>query len=177
MKKLLLAVLAVVAVLMYVPDLHAQSASANATVTADVNATLGVTKDTDVSFGGVQVGSTPILDPQGTAHSEVGAGATVGQFSVTGTNSSVVVITYGNGTLTDLSANTMTFTSDLSGDPSSANQASSADIASGGTVTLGASGATLWLGGNLGTLTAQPTGAYSTGNAGGSAVTVTVEYQ
>jgi len=75
MKKLLLAVLAVVAVLMYVPDLHAQSASANATVTADVNATLGFTKDTDVSFGGVQVGNSPILDPQGSGHSEVGAGA------------------------------------------------------------------------------------------------------
>lgn len=121
LKKLLLAVLAVVAVLMYVPALHTQSASANAT--------LGVSKDTDVSFGGVQVGSTPILDPRGSAHSEVGAGATRGQFSVTGT------------------------------------------------ITLGASGATLWLGGTLGDLTGQATGSYSTGNAGGTAVTVTVEYQ
>jgi len=177
MKKLLLTALAILVVLAMVPVVQAQTAQDNATVTATINTALGITKNTDVDFGGVQQGSTPVLDPQGTGHSQVGAGAVVGDFSVTGTNGAVVVVTYTGATLEDASANTLTFTSDLSWDASAGNQASSTDIASGNTITLGASGATLWLGGSLGDLTGQAAGAYSTATGGGSPVTVTVEYQ
>lgn len=91
------------------------------------------------------------------------------QFTLTGNGNSLIHITFAAVTLNGPSSSTLTFTPNLNGDPSSANQASPSNlnIASGSTVTL--SGANysssnyyFWLGGGVGSIGAgQTPGAYS----------------
>ncbi len=151
--------------------------SAIATVDATVLANLTITKNTDVDFGNIPATGTPILDPKGASHTDVGSRATVGVFTITGSASTQISITYpatntlGNGTTT------MTFTTDIEGHADT--QASAADVASGTQVTIGAAGSyKFWLGGNLGTLSSQATGTYASDNAtnGGGDFTLAIEY-
>ncbi|MCF7824531.1 MAG: DUF4402 domain-containing protein [Candidatus Marinimicrobia bacterium] len=151
--------------------------TASATVDAVVNAALTLANTATVDFGTIPATSTPIIDPKGASHTDVGTGVQVGTFTVTGNASSQITVTYdatstlGNGTAT------MTFTPDLEGHATT--QASAANVNSGSQVTLDGSGNFLfWLGGNLGTLSSQATGTYATDNAtnGGGDWNLYIEY-
>ena len=146
-------------------------------VTATVTSSLAISTSADAAFGTLlaTTGGAVVLDPQGTAHANCGAGAAAGRLDISGGNSLSVhlgvppTIALSNG-----ATGTMTLTVAVSGDGSSANQATSTDLSpSGGyvDVTTSASGGYyVWVGGSLGTLTAQETGSYTgTGN-------FTVEY-
>ncbi|MCF7826366.1 MAG: DUF4402 domain-containing protein [Candidatus Marinimicrobia bacterium] len=150
---------------------------AAASVEAVVQANLSLTAVDSVNFGTLQPTSTPIIDPTGSSHTDV-TSPTVGSFDLTGANDQVVTITEGgNVTLGDGNSHTMTFTPDLFG---KASDDASTSSAVGGTVTLSATGTYFfWLGGDLGTLTNQVAGSYSSevGSGGSGSWTLDVEYQ
>lgn len=138
--------------------------NATADVNAVVQANLALTKLTDVDFGTLQPTSAPVIDPKGISHVDVSA-PTIGTFSLTGAASQVVTVTEGGAVTLGDGTNSMTFTPDLEGHATT--QASASDV--GATVTLDGSGNFLfWLGGDLGTLTNQLAGTYSSGAANGS---------
>ncbi|NQU26803.1 MAG: DUF4402 domain-containing protein, partial [Candidatus Marinimicrobia bacterium] len=149
---------------------------ANATVDAVVLANLTLTKNFDVNFGNIPATGTPILNPKGTGHTDVGTTNQVGVFSVTGSSSTQISVVYpatitlGNGTTT------ITFNTDLEGDV--LTQSAAVGVASGTQVTMTSGAYKFWLGGNLGTLGDQATGIYASDNAtnGGGDFTLTVEY-
>ena len=174
MKKLLTKLLALVVVVSFAGLAHGQ-VNATADVTADVVTALAISNVSDVAFGNVEVGTTPVLEPQGTGHTDVGVTAAAGEFSVDGENGVGVTVDYTDATLSD-GSNTLAFTTQLS-QSASGDQGASADIASGGSITLDADGYSLYVGGSLPDLTGATTGSYSTSNASGSPVTVTVTYQ
>ncbi len=151
--------------------------SATAEVSANVQAELTIVNDVAIDFGNISATSTPILDPKGVANTDVGQSYTVGQFTIGGSNGVGVgvswdaTVTLGDGT------NTITYTPVISGDASDQAQSASTILTSGDVVALGATGYTLWVGGNLGTLSSQPVGQYTaTATNGSGAFTVTVEY-
>jgi len=150
--------------------------AANATVDAVVLANLTLTKNFDVDFGNIAATGTPILNPKGTGHTDVGTTNQVGEFTVTGSSTAQISLAYPSSvTLGDGSAATLTFTVDLEGHADT--QGSAANVVSGTQVTLGASGYKFWLGGNMGTLTNQATGTYaSDASNGGGDFTLTIEY-
>ena len=172
MKQLLTIILAITMIL----NFGLAQEQATATVDATVLANLTLAKDYDVNFGNIPATGTPILNPKGTGHTDVGTQAVVGEFSVSGSASSQISVVYpATITLGDGISATMTFTTDLEGHADT--QASAGDIASGTQVTLGASGYKFWLGGNLGTLSDQVTGTYASDAAnGGGDFTLTIEY-
>ncbi len=150
--------------------------AANATVDAVVLANLTLTKNYDVNFGNIAASGTPILNPKGTGHTDVGTTNQVGEFTVTGTNTAQISVAFPSSvTLGDGSSATMTFTVDLEGHADT--QSSATDVTSGTQKTLGASGYKFWLGGDLGTLTNQTTGTYASDESNGSGdFTLTIEY-
>lgn len=84
------------------------TANANATSSATVLTDISVTKDSDIAFGNVLAGTTPTLDAQTFANStDQGATATLGKFTVTGTPTANVLVTFStlvtmsNGDATD----------------------------------------------------------------------------
>ena len=149
---------------------------ATASVDATVLANLTLTKDYDVNFGNIPATGTPILNPKGNGHTDVGTQAVVGEFSITGSNGAQISATYpATVTLGDGTSETMTFTTDLEGHADT--QSSATDVASGSQVILGGSGFKIWLGGNLGTLGDQATGTYASDAAnGGGDFTLLIEY-
>ena len=150
--------------------------AANATVDAVVLANLTLTKNFDVDFGNIAATGTPILDPKGTGHTDVGTTNQVGEFTVTGTSTAQISVVFPSSvTLGDGGSNTMTYTVNLEGHADT--QSSATTVTSGTQATLGASGYKFWLGGNLGTLSNQATGTYASDATGGSGdFTLTVEY-
>jgi hypothetical protein len=106
---------------------------------------------------------------------DVGSSAQVGLFTLGGSNSQSVTVSYPSSlTLDDGSGNDLTFTPDVEGHADT--QASASDVASGSQVTLSGTGAyKLWIGGDLGTLSGQTTGTYTSTNEG-TDFTITVEY-
>ncbi|MCF7808001.1 MAG: DUF4402 domain-containing protein [Candidatus Marinimicrobia bacterium] len=148
--------------------------SATAVVDAVVQAALSIAKVSDVDFGNISATSTPIIDPTGVSHTDVNT-PTVGEFTITGQSGAGVNITLTSATTTlGDGTNTMTFTADLK--QHATTQASA--IAISNPVTLGGSTHKLWLGGNLGTLTSQPSGTYASDNVtnGGGDIEVNVVY-
>ena len=151
--------------------------NATATVDAVVLANLTLTNTATVNFGNVASTSTPVIDPKGASHSDVGSGVQVGTFSLSGPASTSITVTYdATATLGDGGSATMTFTPDLEGHADT--QGSALDVASGGTVTTNGSGAYLfWLGGTLGSLSGQTPGTYASDETNGSGDwELTVEY-
>ena len=140
--------------------------TAQASVTTTVQTALTLTKSQDVKFGAISATSSPVLDPKGVSTStDVGSTAQVGVFDITGANSANVIVNYdANVTLSDgTPADDITFTPNVIGDKLSTNQSSASTIINGAAVALdGTAGTfTLWVGGNLGTLSGQATGNYT----------------
>jgi len=170
MKKLLLIIM-----IMLMPAIALSQKSATAEVTATVQAELTLVKDVDIDFGNLSATSTPILDPKDVAHTDVGQGYTVGEFTIGGSNGVGInvahdaTVTLGDGT------NTMTYTPVIFGHEDT--QSASSLVTNGGNVTLGATGYKLWVDGNLGTLSSQATGVYTASAGNGSGLfTIIIEY-
>jgi len=172
MKRLLTKLTLLLTVALFAGAVNAQVA-ATADVTADVVTALEITPVADVAFGNVELGTSPVLEPQGTGH--VATSGTAGEFTVAGENGAAITVTYTDATLEDASANSLSFTTQLS-ESSDGTQGTSTDIASGGSITLDADGWTLYVGGAL-DLTGAVAGSYSTATGSGSPVQVTVAYQ
>jgi hypothetical protein len=173
MKNLLFLVLALLISCGIVQGQEQVTASVDATVLAE----LSVTKNADIDFGNVSASSTPILDPTGASHVDVGTQFSVGEFALAGAAGSQLNIEYdASVTLGDGTSNTLTFTPAVAGHATT--QGSATPVASGSQVTLDGSGDyILWVGGNLGTLSGQTPAVYSSGAANGSGdFTLTVEY-
>lgn len=148
--------------LAYTPAKAQQSATAGVTTT--VQTALSISKSQDIKFGNIGATSNPVLDPTGATNTDVGSTAQVGIFDISGANSGTVYVNYdGTVTLSDgTPADDITFTTNVTGDASSSNQSSSTAVSSGSTVSLSSGGAyTLWVGGNLGTLSSQASGSYT----------------
>ncbi len=148
---------------------------AAATVDANVLANLTISKDFDVNFGNIPATGTPILDPTGASHTDVGSQSVVGEFSVTGSAGSQVSVTFPSSLTLGNGSTTLSFTTDLKGHADT--QASAVAVVT--PITLSGSGAyKFWLGGNLGNLSGQATGLYTSDNAtnGGGDFTLSVEY-
>ncbi|MEO1022473.1 MAG: hypothetical protein AAFW89_08000 [Bacteroidota bacterium] len=156
-------------------SLYAQSA--NVAGTANVLADIALTVQDSVQFGDIPTSTSSVIDPNGnTATNAVGGTQAAGLVEVAGAPNQTLAITFGNGTLSDGSGNSFTLTTTAAGDPNSANQASAAEFASGaGSHTTDGSGNYyIWLGGSI--TTPATSGAYSTSNTGGTAISVSVSY-
>jgi hypothetical protein len=71
------------------------TANADATATATVLTDISITKDLDIAFGNVQTGTIPTLDATTFASSAfVGATAAIGKFTVQGTPTASVLVTF-----------------------------------------------------------------------------------
>lgn len=82
--------------------------NATATSSATVLTDISITKDIDIAFGNVQIGTTPTLDASVFGSSAaIGATATLGKFTVSGTPTASVSVTFpttvtmSNGDLSD----------------------------------------------------------------------------
>ena len=151
--------------------------NATATVDAVVMANLVLSNTASVNFGNLASTSNPVIDPKGVSHTDVGAGAQVGTFTLTGPPTTNITVTFdANATLGDGGFETLTFTPDLEGHATT--QGSATDVTSGSTVATNGSGDFLfWLGGSLGSLIGQASGTYATNAGNGSGDwTLTVEY-
>ncbi len=133
---------------------------ADATVSANVLATLTVGTVTNVDFGNISATSTPILDATGASHTDVGGAAVVGEIPITGSDGAAVSVVFSTASLSDGASGSMTFTPSVYGEADGV-QASAAEVTSGNNVTLGSAGYTFFIGGNLGTLSEQTTGSYT----------------
>ncbi len=156
-------------------SLMGQATTGTATVGAVVNAVLTVTNNSDINFGSIQATSTPVLDPQGTSTADVGSTNTFGKFTLNGTNGATIVLTYdATASLGNGAAGSMTFTADVASNTADAI-GTSTDRASGAAFALdGTSGNVfVYVGGNLGGLTTQEVGTYTTASPWG----LSVEYQ
>jgi hypothetical protein len=156
----------------------AQAVNVAATVEADIS----VTVDETVDFAGVQANSNPVLDPNGT-HTDVGAGATLGKLTIGASNTTQLVIDWDQTTVTlgDGTTNTMTFTPDITAfqtDVPGSSLAVTKATANSNTATSGSGALFVYIGGNLGALSGQATGTYSSSASNGSGdLTFTVNYQ
>lgn len=151
-------------------------ATDNAQVAAVVQAALSIAKDVDVNFGDISATGTPILDATGGTHTDVGGTATVGEFTITGESGATVNITLTAATTllgANAGVNTMTYTAAMTEHVSTLASA----VAVSNPVTMGGTTHKVFLGGNLGTLTSQATGTYtSDGTGGGGNMVVNVVY-
>ena len=156
-------------------------AQTDVNVAAKVEANISVTKNDNVDFAGIQATSNPVLDPNGT-NTDVGAGAKVGKLTISASNSTQLVInwdqtsvTLGDGT------NTMTFTPDITAyqtDTPASSVALTKATANAASATSGSGALFVYIGGNLGALSGQTAGTYSSSAANGSGdLTFTVNYQ
>ena len=148
---------------------------ASAEVTATVQSELTLVNDVAINFGALSATSSPVMDPKDVTHTDIGQSYTIGEFTMGGSNGVGVNVSYDATVTLGDETNTITYTPSVYGHETT--QASSAKVLNGADVTLGASGYKLWVGGNLGMLSSQPTGVYTaTAGNGSGAFTITLEY-
>ena len=144
------------------------AATLNGTATATVIAPLLLAQTTVMSFGTVAVGAaggTVVLDTAGArtvtgdANAIAGGAGAAGVFTVNGANAQAYTMSIAPGVLSDGGGNTMGVGTYSYVAPALTGAAVSFNV--GATLTIGAS---------------QVAGAYSTANAGGTAVVVTANY-
>ncbi len=170
------ALLAVMLVVLVAGNVQAQSqANANVGVSATVLTALTITKNTDVAFGnvGATTAGTVYVDPKGVANTYVGTGWAVGTLTVAGANSQSIHLGWPASIPLTSGANTMTYTLKVNTLNANTQASSTTKTLTGGffdDATSATGGYFLWVGGDLGTLSSQATGAY-TGTAN-----FTVEY-
>lgn len=163
--------------ILIIPTVNAQE-EASVTVAATVLDDISIIVENNVSFGNIQSSSSPIIDPQGTSTSDVAESATLGKIHVTASKDIDLVISWDKAStdLGDDGDKTMTFTADVASHTSD-DPVSSIDRVSGDTITTSTGDLYIYVGGNLGTLTSQPAGTYTSGASnGGGDITFTVNY-
>lgn len=160
----------------------ATNAQENTTITssATVVADIVITPVANVNFGSIQDTGSPVLDPQGTNTADVGGSATFGKFSIAAANSTQLVIDWNQATVSlSNGTQTMTYTPDVSANSTDAI-ASSSDVTknTAGAATETSAGGALfvYVGGNLGALSSQAAGTY-TSAAGSGDLVFTINYQ
>lgn len=165
-----------------VSSLQVQAQSADVNVAANVKAAINLTKNLDVNFDDISATSSPVLDPNG-SNQDVNTAASSGKLTVGISGASTaqdVQVSWDQSSVTlgDGSSATMTFTPDISGNTTD-DAGTSTDITNGANVQTSASGDYfIYVGGNLGSLSGQTAGSYSSSNSNGSGdLTVTVVYQ
>jgi len=146
------ALLVAILVVLVAGNMQAQSlVSANVGSTATVMAALSIGK-TDMAFGNVPVSTAVVLNPTDvTKSSYVGSQAAVGTVTITGANSTDVIVTWPPTIpLKQTGKTDLTLTLAVNGDASNANQASAGGLSSGATAHTSAGGNySLWVGGNM----------------------------
>lgn len=144
------------------------AATFNGVATANVIAPLVLAQTTNITFGTVAVGTgggTVVLDTAGArtvtgdANAIAGGAGAAGVFTINGENAQAYTMSIAAGVLSDGGGNTMSVGTYTYTPPALTGAAVAFNV--GATLTLGAS---------------QPAGAYSTANAGGTAVVVTANY-
>lgn len=144
-------------------------ASANAPVTVAVQSTLALNETGTTDFGTVSNNAgTLTIDPAAPA-----TGTTTAMFTATGTPGAHIGASWPSSVSLQTSDHTafMSFTPKLSSASASTDQATSAALTNGGTVTLNGSGnAYFWLGGNVTVANNQKPASYS------GTLTLTVTY-
>ncbi|MBN2732064.1 MAG: hypothetical protein JXR26_06525 [Balneolaceae bacterium] len=173
--------LILIAGFIFVSSLQVQAQSADVNVAANVKAAINLTKNLDVNFDDISASSSPVLDPNG-SNQDVNTAATSGKLTVdiSVSNAQDIQVSWDQTSVTlgDGSSATMTFTPDVSGNTTD-DAGTSTDITNGANVqTSGSGDYFIYVGGNLGSLSGQTAGSYSSSNANGSGdLTVTVVYQ
>lgn len=174
--------LAVLAVALGAPQAAIAQSSASASGTAVVAAALSVTKNTDFNFGNLVAGATAgtvVLSTSGARTATGGVilgnagSASAAQFTATGQNSATFSLSVSGGVLSDGAGRTMALSNYVVKMSGGADQTSAytGTLSAGGSQTFTV-GATL----SVGTSSTTPNGTYTTGNSGGTPVTVTVAY-
>jgi len=156
--------------------------SQDITATANVQSNISLSNSTNVKFAGVQQGTTPVLDPQGDATTDVGNGASIGSLDISAASSTQLIISWNtDATLGDGNSSTMDYTADIASSQSSNDANNSTDITNGSagteTETDGTGNLYLYIGGQITVDGSQTSGSYSTANSNGTPLTVTVNYQ
>jgi len=172
------ALLAAMLLVLIAGNIQAQTlANANVGASATVLTALTITKNTDVAFGNISqtTGGVVYLDPKGLGTSAyVGTTAVVGTLTIAGANSQSIRLTWpATLSLSDGATHTMTYTLKVNGLDANTQASSTTLLLTSGyynATTSAGGGFYLWVGGDLGTLSSQATGAY-TGTAN-----FTVEY-
>ncbi|MCX6120386.1 MAG: DUF4402 domain-containing protein [Ignavibacteriales bacterium] len=144
------ALLVAMLVVLVAGNMQAQTVNKNVAATATVMTALTIDA-TNMAFGNIPASKTAVIDPKGLAHQYVGSGVTVGTVTVTGANSTDVLISWpASISLTQSGKTPLTLTLAVNGDASAANQATAGTLASGAdVVTSGAGNYSLWVGGSL----------------------------
>ncbi len=163
---LLLAAAIVVATagLSYAQSSQSTGVTLNASVIQGMTLTVS---NSSLNLGSLVAGTTPAA---------LSAATSPIQFTLTANGTSPVTVTFASVTMSGPSKSSLNFTPAVTGDASSANQATAATVTSGQTITLGgtnfsATNYYFWLGGNVGTLPANQTPGNYTGT-----FTLTVTY-
>ena len=145
------------------------SVEVDATIVNSINVVV-----TDVAFGNVNNNADAVLDASdGTQTNTDGTRGLLALSNVA--NSSTVLVSWNtNVVLTDGGSNTISFTPSLYSDLNTALLANNA----GSTIAFGPTdnSESVHIGGTLAS-TGKPSGSYSTNNAGGTSLSVTIDYQ
>lgn len=171
----ILSVLALTLVFSGISFAQTQSVTATATVDSEIS----LTKNSDIAFGTISQNVTATLDPNG-SNQNVGGGAGIGDIDISASSSTGITVSWNNDALLTDSDNTasMGLTADVDGSTTNNDAANSSDISNGGNVTTDGSGNFyLYIGGSITAAASQETDSYSTGNTGGKALTIEVNYQ
>lgn len=184
MKKLLTSIFTIMIVAAFATNSYSQD-NVDVGVSATVQATFTVTKNTDVAFGNIGGDTSPVLDPNG-SNTQVGGGATIGKITIANATASADLAidwtTNGPGantaTLGDGGSNTMTFTLDVDTHTSDApGSATDYDTENAAVTASGGGDLFIYIGGNLGTLSSQPAGNYTlTASNGTGQINFAVSY-
>ncbi|HKK46735.1 MAG TPA: hypothetical protein VJ964_14510 [Balneolaceae bacterium] len=156
-------------------------AQTNVSATATVLTNISVTNNNDVNFGNIQQTSSPVIDPNGT-NSDVTSNAVMGKLTISASTSTQLIVDWNQATVTlaDGAGNNITYTPKVtanSTDNASTSSVVSKNTASAATATDATSGNLyIYIGGNLGSLSNQTAGTYTSTNGSGD-LQFTVNYQ
>ena len=165
--------------ILIIPTVNAQVDAEPLAVNATViqNITLQVVRD--VSFGNIQSDGDPIIDPQGTNTSDVAETAALGLIKVTAQASTALAIEWDKNqtVLGDGVDKTITFTANVATNTTD-TPSGSTNYTEGSSIQTSTDGELfIYIGGDLGTLSNQAAGTYTSGASnGGGDITFTVNY-
>lgn len=163
-------------VVLFSASSYAQDGTGNVVVNAQLVGAITVTNNTEVSFGGITQGSsiTAVLDANvndPATEANVGAGATPGLVTISGTASSAITVSYTGATLEETGGDQLEFT------PSVFLTGTSTAVTSGSSQSLDGSGdLVLDIGGSLTVEASDVVGIYNT-TISGSPMVVNVNYE
>lgn len=149
----------------------------NINASANIFATITLASAANVDFSNINVGQIPTIDPTVAASSwtNVGASATLGGFTVAGSNGANVTVSWTTQDLSDGASHSVTYSPLVS---YGATQVGSTSVTSGTThIPLGATAMPLYIGGHLYQQgTSNPVPAGQTAGTYTGTVTFTVDY-